>query len=272
MNINRCIWVILILASATSLVVHADRLPNATPENQVISISTIIDVIGMVDTKTSLTWDLSSDYLHNGILHSSEAMSSIQYTDSLMTNGGHLMLNANFDFDSGNQAAGLNNLEREKVITYESIEGSHLVADEVLTIQTCGNYSATGDSIRCVFSSSSSPVIPAFCNTVTARSSLVNINTAQISTSAKARTVSKTGAPAGLSYRIDITPNTAAGQEYAIGSAKTAFSVHAMEARNGDATSWNQTASDNTFTDETEVSGGILHFSKAFEYGSGIQV
>ncbi len=270
MNILRYISIILLIASVPIAGVHADRLPNATMENQVISISTIIDVIGMVDTDTWMSWDLSSDHLHNGVVNPGESAGSLVYTDSMMTNGGHLMLNSNFDFSSGNKADGLNNLDREKVYTYESIDGSHLVADEALTIQTTGNYTNTGDYLRCVFSSSSSSVIPAFCNTVTAKSSLVNINSAQVSTSAKARMVSDSAAPAGLSYQIAVTP--ASDHEFAIGSVSTAFSGHVLEARDAGAGTWNQTAADNTFKDETEVTGSIRQFSKTFEYGSGFRL
>ncbi|HWQ67453.1 MAG TPA: hypothetical protein VN372_11365 [Methanospirillum sp.] len=249
----------------------ADRLPNATPENQMISISTVIDVIGMVDTSTTLSWDLSSGTLHSGILGNSEVAGALIYRDSLMTNGGHLMMNKNFNFDSSNKQRGANNLETSKVISYDSIEGSHLSADEMISMDIAGNYTPMSGVASCVFASSSGSAFPAFCNTVTAKSTLVNINSAQISTGASARMASDSGSvPAGLSYHIDLTPNPVSGLAYAMGTARTEFTLSSMEARDGGVDTWNKTAATNTYKDSSEVSGSIIHFSKAFDYGSGL--
>jgi hypothetical protein len=252
---------------------QADRLPNATPENQVFFISTLIDVIGMVDDHTTISWDLSNRHLNQGILGSDEVIGSLVYHDSVMTNGGHLMLNKNVDFDSSNKGRGAYNLESQKVLTYESVEGSHLVADEMLVMNTAGNYSTPDSGISCVFGSSASSMIPAFCTTVSAKSSLININSAQVSTSAKARLASASGStPAGLSYHIDLTPNPSSGTGYATGTAMTEFTVSSLETRGTGSGEWNRTASENTVSDRTHVTGGIIHFSKAFDYGSGISV
>jgi len=250
----------------------AVRLPNATPENQVFFISTYIDVIGMVDDQTTMSWDLSNHYLSQGILKSDEAIGSVVYRDSLLTNGGHLMMNKNFNFDSSDMGRGGYNLENQKVITYEGVEGSHLVADEMLVLTNAGNYSVSDSGISCVFGSAASSNIPSFCNTVTAKSSLININSAQVSTSAKARLASASSStPAGLSYRIDLTPNPSSGSGYGIGSALTEFTISGLESRGINDDGWNRSASDNLVRDKTQVTGGIIKFSKAFDYGSGIQ-
>lgn len=263
---------VLLLAVAVLITgCQAVRLPNATPENQMISITTLIDVVGMVDDHTTMNWDLSNRYQDLGILKSGEIIGSLMYSDSVMTNGGHLMMNKRYDFDSSNQGRGNNNLESTKVITYESVEGSHLFADEMLTMSTAGNYTASDGAISCVFGGSSS-MIPAFCNTVTVRSTLINVNSAQISTSAQARMASDSGSiPAGLSYHIDLTPNSVSGLGSAVGSARTEFTITSLEARGNSPDIWNQTSSDNSVSDKSHVTGGIIHFSKAFNYGSGIQ-
>ena len=189
-----------------------------------------------------------------------------------MTNGGHLMLSSSLDFDSRNQTKGLYNFETDKVVTYESIDGSHLVADESLVMSTGGNYSDTNGIGRCVFASDSSAVAPAFCNTVRARSSLINVNSAQYSTSAKARIVAADGSvPSALSYRIALTPNPASGLGYAIGTVSTEFSTDVMEARD-DGASWNKPSATNSMKDKAQVSGGIIQFSKAFDYQSGLSI
>jgi len=221
------IAVIAILALfLTAVPIGADFLPNATPENQLISITTLIDVIGYVSTDTSFDWTISSGTLEDRMFGPNETMASLLYKDSLMTNGGHLMLSSSLDFDSRNQTKGLYNFETDKVVTYESIDGSHLVADESLVMSTGSDSNGIG---RCVFASGSSAAAPAFCNTVRARSSLINVNSAQYSTSAKARIVAADGSvPSALSYHIALTPNPASGLGYAIGTVATEFSADIM--------------------------------------------
>ena len=265
---------LLVLLLAVMVVVtgcQAVRLPNATPENQMISITTVIDVVGMVDDHTIMNWDLSNQYQGQGILKTGEVIGSLMYSDLVMTNGGHLMMNKHFDFDSSNQERGNDNLESTKVITYESVEGSHLFADEILTMSNAGNYTASDGVISCVFGGSSS-MIPAFCNTVTVRSTLINVNSAQISTSVKSRMASASGrTPAGLSYHIDLTPNPVSGLGSAVGSARTEFTITSLEAGGNSPDIWNRTSAENSVSDKSHVTGGIIHFSKAFDYGSGIQ-
>jgi len=250
----------------------ADFLPNATPENQLISITTLIDVIGFVSTDTSVDWTISSGTLEDRMFGPNETQASILYRESLITNGGHLMLSSSLDFDSRNQSKGLYNFKTDKVVTYESAEGSHLMADESLIMSTGGNYSDSKGIGRCVFASGSSAAAPAFCNTVRARSTLINVNSAQYSTSAKARIVAADGSvPSALSYRIALTPNPSSGLGYAIGTVTTEFSADIMEARS-DGVSWNRTSSTNSMKDKATVTGGIIQFSKAFDYQSGLSV
>lgn len=255
-----------------SVPLSADFLPNATPENQKIAITTLIDVIGFVRTDTMMDWSISSHTLENRIFGPGEKVASLLYRDTIMTNGGHLMLSSSFDLDSRNQSRGMYNLKAEKLLTYQSIEGSHLLGEELLVMSTGGNYTDSNNIGRCVFASSSGASAPAFCNTVKARSSLVNVNSAQVSTSAQARIVAADGSvPSALSYRIDLTPNPSAGTGYAIGTVSTEFSADIMEAR-GDEGNWNRTAATNQMKDKTSVTGGIFTFSKAFDYQSGLSI
>jgi len=206
------------------------------------SIETIIDVVGMVSDSTTMSWTIASPgSIPTGILGAQQSVSDISYRDSIMTNGGHTMLNKKVAFNSGDTSNGLYNLESEKVLTYTGIEGSHLVGDEEYTLSVAGTNTNTDDSIRCVFSNPSSSVLPAFCNIVTARSSLININSAQISSRGQIRSVaSSADIPAELNYRIAVTPDSGSGSEFALGTVKTLFSGSVMEARDGSAENWTQ--------------------------------
>lgn len=253
----------------------ADRLPNQTPENQVFSIDTVIDATGMVNDKTTLSWVIASPgAIPTGILGASQSVADITYRDAILTNGGKLSENKNFDFNSKDQSKGLYNVEAQKVLTYASTEGAHLVGEEEYTLSVAGNYANSNDNIRCVFSQAGSNSLPAFCNIVSAKSSLINVNSAQISSKGQIRGVAKTAdIPAELNYQIAVTPDANSGSGFAEGTVKTVFAGSIMEARDGGPSStWNKTAAENSWKDTTEVTGGIKNLQKAFSYQSGFMV
>jgi len=276
MKSGLCTLIILISLIVWVGSVSADRLPNETPENQVFSIDTIIDVTGMVDDSTRVSWVIASPgSIPTGILGARQSIADISYRDSTMTNGGKLSLSKNFAFDSQNKAKGLFNVEAEKVLTYASTEGSHLVGEEELVLSVAGNFADSEDNIRCVFSQEGGGGLPAFCNIVSAKSSLININSAQVSTRGQIRGVSASGdVPAELNYRIAVSPDANSGSGYAEGTVKTVFAGSIMEARDWglDDPDWDNTASENSWKDVTEVTGGIKAFQKSLGYQSGFRL
>jgi len=204
--------------------------------------------------------------IHNSKLLPTEEIMILTWTDSLRTNGGKLSLNKNIDFDSQNKGKGLSNLEVEKVLTYASTEGAHLVGAEEWTLDVAGNWETSADTIRCVFASSASTYFPAFCNVVKAKSELVNINSAQISTKGAARSVANEGTiPAMLNYQIAVTPDSNSGSGFADGTVKTMFGGSIMEARAQN----QETSATNNWKDTASVTGGIKNFQKTFAYESG---
>ncbi len=273
------IWFFSLLALALVLAtgaVHGDRLPNQTPENQVFTIDTIIDVTGTVDDTTTMNWLIASPgSIPEGILGESQTISAVSYVDSVLTNGGKVTENKNFDFDSQDKADGLFNVEAEKVLTYASTDGAHLTGEEYAILDVAGNFTETGEEIRCVFASAESEFIPAFCNIVRAKSSLVNVNSAQVSTKAQIRAVAESAdTPAAMNYLIAVTPDANSDSGFAEATIATEFAGHVLEARNGgaDAADWNLTAADNAWSDKTEVTGGIRNFQKTFAYQSGLML
>ena len=253
----------------------ADRLPNETPENQVFSIDTIIDVAGAVDDKTTMSWVIASPgSIPTGILKSKQVIADVTFRDSILTNGGKLAENKNFAFDSQNKGKGLYNIEAEKVMTYASTEGAHLVGEEEYTLSVAGNFAQASDNIRCVFATGRKPGLPAFCNIVSAKSSLVNVNSAQVSTKGQIRAVAKNAeVPAELNYRIAVTPDANSGSGFAEGTVTTTFAGAIMEARDwGADEDWDNTAAENSWKDHTEVTGGIKNFQKALAYQSGFYI
>jgi len=271
--------VALVALVAVSGFAAADRLPNQTPENQVFSIDTVIDVTGAVDDSTTLSWVLTNKgSIPTGTLGYKQVIADVTFKDNILTNGGKLAENKNFAFDSRNQAKGLFNIESEKVLTYASTEGAHMVGAEEYTLSVAGNWDTTDNNLRCVFSDNAGG-LPAFCNIVSAKSSLVNVNSAQISTKGQIRAVAATvDTPAELNYRIAVTPDANSGSGFAEGTVTTTFAGGIMEARDwgnpnyeSSSATWNKTAATNNWKDHTEVTGGIKNFQKALAYQSGFK-
>jgi len=273
------LWVIMVVI----LVVvpgYGDRLPNETPENQIFSIDTLVDITGIMDNDMTQSWVLASpDSIPTGILRSRQSISDTLYRDNLMTNGGKLSLNKNYEFDSQNKKDGLFNIDTRKVLTYASTEGAHMVGEEEFTLSIAGNYGIAGDTVRCVFSTNRGGIVPAFCNIISAKSALININTAQVSTKGQSLTVAAgVGVPTTFNYQIAVSPDTNSGAGTAEGTVKTVFAGSIMEARDGgdsnyasSSPTWNKTAAENRWKDVTEVTGGIRNFRKALGDPSGFK-
>jgi hypothetical protein len=266
--------VALVALVAVSGFAAADRLPNQTPENQIFTIDTVIDVTGQVDDKTTMSWVIASPgAIPTGILGDKQVIADVTFKDSILTNGGKLAENKNFAFDSKNKGLGLYNIESEKVLTYASTEGAHLVGEEEYTLSVAGNWATSQDQIRCVFSQVPNNILPAFCNIVSAKSNLINVNSAQVSTKGQIRAVAKNAEPpAELNYRIAVTPDANSGSGFAEGTVTTTFQGTVLEARDNNAATWNKTSAENTWKDHTEVTGGIKNFQKALAYQSGFKL
>ncbi|WP_319580150.1 hypothetical protein [uncultured Methanospirillum sp.] len=301
----------------------ADRLPNQSPENQVFSIDTAIDATGSVDSSSKMDWLITTPgAIETSILahHNADGdwlrpqgkvIADTQYRDSILTNGGKLAENKNFDFNSKDQPTGLNNIDSSKVMTYASTEGSHLIGEEEYTFDGAGEAKKADDNIRCVFSTNHGEWLPPFCNIVSAKSALVNMNSAQISSKGSIRAVAATDdIPAEVNYQIAVTPDANSGSGFAEGTVKTTLTGSIMEGRgsgaywtntparstgitsltrryygiNGEDIPWDdisdvpdtlmefKPSATNSWKDSTTVTGGIKTFQKAFGYKSGFRV
>lgn len=227
--------------------VAADRLPNQTPENQIFTIDTVVDVTGAIDSGTDMAWLIASPgAIKPGIIGTSidygdplaftypvgNVIADALYKDSMLTNGGKMSENKNFDLNTKDQALGLYNIVGEKVLTYAGTEGAHMVGEEEYTLDVAGEAKKETDNIRCVFSTNHGGWLPPFCNVVSAKSALININSAQVSAKGQMRAVAKTDdIPAELNYQIAVTPDANSGSGFAEGSVKTTFAGSVMEGR-----------------------------------------
>lgn len=232
---------------------------------------------GFVDYLGTHGYDTSNTHVDNSItdemLKPSQEIAIVNYRDHIFSNGGKISENKNFNFDSQNQGKGLNNIEVEKVFTYSSTEGAHLVGEESMVLNVAGSWQPSTNNIRCIFSIEDNPILPAFCNVVSAKSALINLNSGQISTKAQVRSVAKQAdVPAELNYQIALTPDTNSGSGFAEGTITTNFAGSIMEARDNLTSTYNKTAAENQWKDSTSVTGGIKNFQKSFSYLSGFEL
>ena len=270
----RAIIFLCIAILSIILITGGDRLPNQTPENQVFAIDTVLEATGLVDESNTLHWVIASPgAIPTGIPGTAQSVADVSYKDSILTNGGKISENKNFGFDSADKSSGLYNLQTEKVLTYASTDGAHLVGEEQYTLDVAGNWARMDNPIRCVFASGNGILIPAFCNIVSAKSNLINLNSGQVSTKGILRATTGSLAPTEMSYRIDVSPDRNSEAGSAEGTVSTVFAGSIMEARDAGAATWNKTAAERTWKDATAVSGGIRTFQKVFgdpSFQSGI--
>jgi hypothetical protein len=226
------------------------------------TLTTLIDVTGIVTEESTMHYELSNKVLNNTQLKKKERVAILMGTDSIRTSGGKLNLNKEFSLNSKTGKGFI-----EKVLTYASTEGAHLLGSESYTVDIAGNFSNTSDAIRCVFATSASNVVPSFCNAVRAKGDLVNFNSGQVSSKGEYITTPKYNV--ALKYQIAVTPDANSGSGFADGTVKTNFAGSIMEAR-ADGTSWNKPSSTNNWKDAVSVTGGIAKFQKAVNYESGI--
>ena len=231
-----CVFLILCCFS-----VSADVLPGEVPENQLWTTTSLIDGVGITTESTSLNWhtsDAGFDSLPTPFFDENRIISgSIAYAiykDSIISNGGQISEVKTFSLDTSGKTEGLYNIETEKVLTYTSQNGSHLMGEEYYLLDVMGQWSVGTSSLVCVFSRSERDVIPAFCNKVTASSKLRSITTAQIESIGSATVIgtdTQGESPAALRYDISVVPDANSVSGFAEGIVSTTFTVSVMEGR-----------------------------------------
>jgi hypothetical protein len=226
-------------------IAFADVLPGPVPENQMFGVTSAIDGIGLTAESTTFVWHIGDQKADEipipygspfGIGSvKSGSISYSQYRDAITANGGMISEVKSFSLDTNAKTSGFYNINTEKILTYNSQMGSHLVGDERYILDVAGNWTWTPgvSALVCVFSSSrTDSLIPSFCNRVTASSRLTSITTAQVQTlgSIRPSSASRT-VPAALNYEISVTPDASSATGYAEGMVATTFTISVREGR-----------------------------------------
>ncbi|MDR2854911.1 MAG: hypothetical protein LBV40_01980 [Methanomicrobiales archaeon] len=269
------VGVFFLLLLCTAQYGKADYLPNSTVETQQLRVYTVIDTVGVVMEKTTMSWDVSTGGLNDGLMYG-ERYGSATVSDSIMTNGGRFRETRTLDLSTAMQSAAVPNLDQTRVITYESEGGSHMFMDEAISIALSGSVSSSEEAaLTCVFSTPRSNGVPAFSNRASAKSSLRSVTSAAITTSSSARiTGTDASVPAALAYEISVMPTSESETGYANAMISTLFTTSVKEGRETDINSdlWDQVALDMEFSSAAAASGYITTFAKSFVYNSGLKL
>ena len=240
--------------------VSSDRLPQGIPENQVWTTTSLIEGVGFTTESTSLNWYTSDagltelpkpdpdedvttvwrggakgspSFLYTPSSEEYDVLSGstsyMVYKDTVTSNGGQISEVKSFSMDTHKKTEGAHNVETEKVLTYTSQNGSHLLGSESYLLDVMGMWSPRSSELVCVFSSFGQKIIPAFCNKVTASSKLRSVTTAQIESIGAVTAVG--ASPAVLDYEISVTPDSTSASGFADATVSTMFTVNVMEGR-----------------------------------------
>jgi hypothetical protein len=271
----KIIIVAMVLIAMTGVVL-ADRNIPATPEIQGISTSTSIQAQGTVTETDSLAWTSAS----NDSTQTTQSIgaplgdSQVQYTTGYNSAysgvSGQTTYVKSMAVSTGNKVADGSNVAANTNIQFIAIDTGRATNSEDLLLDGVANSTSTGSAILCPFATSTSSVIPPYCNIIQAGSSFDTTLTSTV-TSASDRFVGTDSTfPVTLNYKVSsqgITLSDGTSSPM-IGSASAYVKAHIQEARNSSTTK----SEDLTYSETSTASGYITSFGKTIAYQSGFNL
>lgn len=245
----------------------ADTGIAATTETQGISIKTTIIAVGNFQTNTDIAWTTTTNPggLSGVPPLSDGALYQMVYTEDTMSNGvGQIWYDKDLSVDTGEKLNGQSNVEAVKELAFIGNNGVQVYSDEYIMVSGTANPTATENAAICVFGSSASGTIPAFCNTVEAGST-IDMSVVNVRTVSNARfIVPSADTPVELNHNIRV--DTLDGQP-SIGKA-SAFMQGMIQEGRGSASAPFATVE---FKERVSIDGEITLFDKDMGYTSGVR-
>ncbi len=252
--------VILIAVSGTAM---AARPVPAGNESSVINVQTSAQVVGNFQARTEVVLQQSTGNLTPPLV-SGEQISTIVYTEDTMGINGATDYSKNTNVNTGNVVNGQENVQTDRIITFDAGDGGRMVSGENVIVQTVGteDMSATG---CCPWGSTTNVTLPAECETVQAGSKM-DVTEVSASSSSGVRAISdQPGTTVSLDYSIDahgINQTPGSMENAAIGSATAYVDGSINQGTNGTSQSTNMEYHDVTSVD------GLFDLSKDVSYSS----
>jgi hypothetical protein len=283
----------------------ADPMVNQTPEIQGFKTTTTMDVVGLANENDAIGWQLSNgavnsgslaipgnfykvgpyviyipggDPVYNAMYGNSNSSGQVQYTvaydETTTAFSGAVTYNKGLSLNTGNKVASQNNVQADKIVTFEGNDAGTIVSSESIMVDGAGQFDWTASKMLCPFAASTSTLIPPFCNIVQTGSS-VDLTTGRFVTSTHERSVAATSDPGvEAGHDIDVT---GIGNGPALGSAAAYIKVHDQEGRAAitylfiGATEFDVHKTEDLQYSETSLAfPTIAKFSKSMDYKSGL--
>lgn len=262
------LYLILILLLTWGGSVMADNLPGQTPETQGITTTTVVECVGTVTNNVDLVWTTSSGPIDN-IPAIGGSQVTVGYTESTVAVDGFIRYVKDFSVDTADKTVIGSNLKTNRQIQYISAgNGGRMTSTETFLLDSMGTYTPGEDAMLCPFGATDGGGVPAFCNIVTAGSSL-DVDQVSVVTEGSVRAITANAdTPAGLTYNIRAQGIPAPdGLGYASGSISAFVRAHIQEGR-GTGT---DKAADLQYQEVTTANGMISLFEKIIAYQSGMR-
>jgi hypothetical protein len=252
--------VILIAVSGSAM---AARPVPAGNESSVINVQTAAHVAGSFQARTELVLQQSSGDLVPPI-ESGDQISTVVYTENTMGINGETEYAKNTNLNTGNVVNGQENVQTDRILTFDGGDGGRMVSAENVIVQTIATEDTTSTSC-CPWGSTTNATLPAECETVQAGSKM-DVYEVSVSSSSGVRAIADSpGTTVSLDYSIDahgINQTPGSLENAAIGSASAYVDGKTMQGSNGTSQSTNMEYHDVTSVD------GLFDLSKDVSYSS----
>lgn len=243
---RKLVIVLSILALVTALagIATADPGVSQTPQTAGISTSTVIIATGVIVATTDLSMYQDESY----------TAAYNEHTQSVGT--GYIEYTKTLNIDTANKLATQSNIEAFKQVNFQGEGAARLLTEENIYVGGSGAGEDTKSRSACFYAAQQSAVIPPFCTSAEAGSS-VDMSRGSVTTSSDTRFIMKTMEPGvELNHNIRVIDTR--------GKVSTFMEVIGLEGRgNGNL------GSEIKFRERVSVDGYIALFDKTMHYEGG---
>ena len=261
--------IVIALAMLITLtgVAMADQPIPATPEVQVVSTATSMNVMGDISLVQSLAWtdsnlSLPVTYVTNPLLADTGIQYTTAYDQNLVGLSGITSLNKQLGVDTQNKVQTQSNVKAVTQVNFLGLDGGNIVGSENIMIDGAGRNTTVSDRMICPFSAVTNARVPAYCNIFQAGSRF-DLSEGAVTAQADDRFISASiDPPVELNYQVTVKGFPVTGEPGpAIGSVGSYAKFHIQEARGV-----NETKSEDIVGSHTASAAGYIS-----SYGDSIR-
>jgi hypothetical protein len=248
-SVGVVILAMVVLIAVSGSVLAARPAPDGS-ESSGITVQTSAHVDGIFQSHTDFALQ--------------QGTSTIAYSENTVAINGVTDYSKNTNINTGNVVNAQDNLQTDRIITFDGGDGGRMVSDENVLVQTVGTEEVSAAGC-CPWGSTTDATLPAECETVQAGSKM-DVTEVSASSSSGVRAIADApGTTVSLDYSIDahgINQTPGSLENAAIGSATAYIDGNIMQGINGTSQSTNMEYHDVTSVD------GLFDLSKDVRYTS----